>query len=138
MGHTPRSRPALGVCPDPGRGAISRNGRKLVSLIGRYVGLQWLSQTGDQSRRAADCPTASPGGRGTARSQLPQRRAIKLPATHMYTNAGVKYLDDLNPHMTLLSTEIQDQTGQEKYQTTKSCLRRAKTKSENKKLKMIT
>ncbi len=52
--HSPQSRPTQGVCTVPGRGAISSNGRKLVSVICCHGGLHWPRLTLDQSRRDTD------------------------------------------------------------------------------------
>ncbi len=62
--HTLQSRPTQGVCTVPGRGAISSNGRKLVSVICCHGGLHWHRLTLDQSRRDTDVQSDKKPGRG--------------------------------------------------------------------------
>lgn len=79
--HVPQSRPTQGVCTVPGQGAISSNGRKLVSVICCHGCLRRCRQTLDQSRRDTDSQTMSlawGGGMLKPPGISPEKRKLSL------------------------------------------------------------
>ena len=84
--HTPQSRPTQGVCTVPGRGAISSNGRKLVSVICCHGGLHWHCQTPHRSRRDTDREAGREEEMGQSESPL----ANGLRGHLCYTSVGLQ------------------------------------------------
>lgn len=94
--HATQSRPTQGVCTVPGRGAISHNSRKLVSVICCRGGLHWHCRTLDRSRRGTDREPGR-GGRGgggpvlTPSGKWPERTSV----LHIWPSPCHIYKSDL-------------------------------------------